>query len=123
MPEDMKRGKDKDKTMGSSATWTSADEAILVQTLKEAKAEGDRGDNNPKKNVRTDCKRALASILLLLPCSSLTCLTCLTNPAIYAVFKFNTLKMVLYISLVSSLSILIGISTLTHPVLHPKALH
>jgi hypothetical protein len=59
----MKRGKakakDKDRTTGSSATWTSADEVILVQTLKEAKAEGDWGDNNPKKNVWTTCERAL----------------------------------------------------------------
>lgn len=58
----MKKAKAKDKTTSSSAasaTWTPADEVILVQTLKAAKAEGDWGDNNPKKNVWTDCERAL----------------------------------------------------------------
>lgn len=54
------KDKDKDTCMASSATWSSADEKVLVQIMKQAKADGDWGDNNPKKNVWTDCEKALA---------------------------------------------------------------
>jgi hypothetical protein len=65
MKREIKKAKDKDKdkdkcAASSAATWSPADETVLVQTLKQAKADGDWGDNNPKKNVWTDCEKALA---------------------------------------------------------------
>jgi hypothetical protein len=50
-------GNSKDK---SSTTWRREDEATLVQILKQQKASGNWGDNNPKKVAWTACETALA---------------------------------------------------------------
>jgi hypothetical protein len=44
----------------SSTRWTSADEALLVQTLQIQKADGNWGDNNPKPTAYTACEAALS---------------------------------------------------------------
>ena len=48
-------GNDKEKTK-----WTSADKALLVETLAKEKAKGNWGDNNPKPVAFTACEVALA---------------------------------------------------------------
>jgi hypothetical protein len=48
-------GNDKEKTR-----WTSADEALLIETLAREKAKGNWGDNNPKPMAFTSCEVALA---------------------------------------------------------------
>jgi hypothetical protein len=48
-------GNDKEKTK-----WTTADEAILVETLAKERAKGHWGDNNPKPVAFTACETALA---------------------------------------------------------------
>ena len=50
-------------------------------------------------------------------------LACFTNPAAYAVLKSNTLQMILHVSPVSPVLFLDSVSTLTHTVSHPTALH
>ena len=49
-------GNFKDK---SSTTWRREDEATLVRILKQQKASGNWGDNNPKKVAWTVCETAL----------------------------------------------------------------
>lgn len=48
-------GNDKEKTK-----WTSADEALLVETLARERSKGNWGDNNPKPSAFTACEVALA---------------------------------------------------------------
>jgi hypothetical protein len=54
-PTPNQMGKDKESTR-----WTSADEAVLVETLVKEKAKGMWGDNNPKPAAWTACEAALA---------------------------------------------------------------
>jgi hypothetical protein len=49
---------DKEST-GKQATWSRYDDGILIQTLKQEKALGHWGDNNPKKVAWTKCEAAL----------------------------------------------------------------
>jgi len=48
-------GNDKETTK-----WTTADEALLIQTLALEKSKGNWGDNNPKPVAFTACEVALA---------------------------------------------------------------
>ena len=52
----MKKDKDKDK---STTVWSQANELTLVQTLRQEKAAGNWGDNNPKRTAWTACKKVL----------------------------------------------------------------
>jgi hypothetical protein len=44
----------------SATVWLRKDEATLIQVLKQQKALGNWGDNNPKKIAWTACELALA---------------------------------------------------------------
>jgi hypothetical protein len=51
---------DKDNKGKTSTTWSSKDEAILIETLVKQKLAGNWGDNNPKKSAWMACETALA---------------------------------------------------------------
>ncbi|KAI9429510.1 hypothetical protein H4582DRAFT_2089058 [Lactarius indigo] len=51
--------KDKNNSDKNSSKWTDPDDAILVHTLTQEKANSNWGDNNPKKTTWTVCKLAL----------------------------------------------------------------
>lgn len=54
------KGKERERDdTKSSSKWTDADDATLVQTLTKEKADGNWGDNNPKKCAWTACEKAL----------------------------------------------------------------
>ncbi|KAH9038050.1 Myb/SANT-like DNA-binding domain-containing protein [Lactarius deliciosus] len=53
---DDKKDIKQDKT---SAKWTQADDAVLLQTLADKKTKNNWGNNNPKKVAWTVCERAL----------------------------------------------------------------
>ncbi|KAH9013586.1 hypothetical protein EDB84DRAFT_1568586 [Lactarius hengduanensis] len=54
-----KGGKEKSSSDKNNTKWTDPDDAILVHTLAQEKANQNWGDNNPKKLVWTTCELAL----------------------------------------------------------------
>jgi hypothetical protein len=62
---DKKANKKDDKKEEKNTKWSDADDAVLVQTLTNEKANSIWADNNPKKTSWTVCELALKGSELL----------------------------------------------------------
>ena len=54
------KGKENEDSGNENSKWSKADEALLIHTLTEQKADGHWGDNNPKATTWQACLTALA---------------------------------------------------------------